>query len=180
MRSINNRELEKKTHLRLLFKYSQNITLAILSMLLILSCHASKPDKKNVQNQNNEPNVISFLMFSIYKDTISSTNLVTLIKKTESAGKIKKQRNFLTKNYLTIYSYSGKIIVDSLLIEHPLYKHLEYVDANKNFVVKDTIINSADFFVRLQGKFNHLKIVETLQNKPAKELNLLKKQTNEK
>ena len=139
-----------------------------------MSCHTSKPSTKNVESETKEPNVISFLMFNIHKDTINLANVVTLVKKIESNGKIKKQRNFLAKNYLTIYSYSGKQILDSLIIEHPLYKHLEYLDENKKFMVKDTVITSADFFVRLQGKYNELKIVETLKNKSAKELNIIK------
>lgn len=140
----------------------------------MMSCSVSKQNNSSLENDKKEPNLISFLVLSIHKDTISSTHVVEFVSKKENTGVIKKQNSFPTKYYLTIYAYSGKHIVDSLFLEHPLYKHIEYVDENKNFAVKDTIINRADFFVRLQGHFNEIRIFETLKNKSPQELNKIK------
>ena len=139
-----------------------------------MSCSFSKQNISSLENDKKEPNLITFLVLNIHRDTISSTNVVEFVSKIESTGKIKKQHIFTTENYLTIYSYSGKHIVDSLILEHPLYKHLEYVDENNNFAVKDTVINSAEFFVRVQGHFKEIKIFETLKNRSTKQLNTIK------
>lgn len=152
----------------------RNLTLIILSLLLMMSCSVSKQNISSLEIDKKEPNLISFLVLNIYRDTISSTNVIEFISKIESTGAIKKQHSFPTQYYLTFYAYSGKHIVDSLIIEHPLYKHLEYVDENRNFAVKDTIINHAEFFVRLQGHFNEIKIFETLKNKSPIKLNTIK------
>lgn len=65
-------------------------------------------------------------------------------------------------------------MVDSAFIAHPLYKHLEYPNYNNQFSVLDTVLNNADFFIRLKGHFDEVKIYETLKNKPTIPLNNLK------
>jgi hypothetical protein len=152
----------------------QYLTLIFLSLLLMMSCSLSKQNKSSLENDKKEPNLISFLVLNIHMDTINSKNVVEFVSKKESIGVIKKQNSFPTNYYLTIYAYSGKHIIDSLILEHPLYKHIEYVDVNKNFAVMDTIINRAEFFVRLQGHFNEIKIFETLKNKSTQKLNTIK------
>jgi hypothetical protein len=153
---------------------TQYLTLIFLSLLLTTSCSLSKQNKSSLDNDKKEPNLITFLVLNIHMDTIKSQNIVEFVSKKESTGVIKKQHSFPTKYYLTIYAYSGKHIIDSLILEHPLYKHIEYVDENKNFAVMDTIIKSAEFFVRLQGHFNEIKIFETLKNKSTQKLNTIK------
>ena len=140
----------------------------------MISCSVSKQNKISLENDRRYPNLISFIVLKIHNDTISSTRVVKYISKKESTGEIKKQHTLPGKYYLTIYTYTGKHLVDSLILEHPLYKHIEYVDEHKKFAVKDTVINSAEFFVRLQGHFNEIKIFETIKNKSPQQLNSIK------
>ena len=151
----------------------RSISLITFSLLLIISCNVLEQSKSSWENDRKEPNLISFLIFSIQKDTNNSKNIVEFVKKIESIGVLKKQYSIPTKYYLTIYAYSGKHIIDSLILEHPLYKHFEYIDENENFATKDTVINHAEFFVRLQGRFDEIKIFETL-NRPTQKLCTMK------
>lgn len=152
----------------------KSLTLLILPLLLIMSCGVSKQNISSLENDKKELNLITFLVLNIHQDRMRSIHVVEFVSKKESTGEIKKQHIFTSENYLTVYAYSGKHIVDSLILEHPLYKHIEYVDENKKFAVMDTVINSADFFVRVQGQFDEIKIFETLKNKTTQQLNTIK------
>lgn len=154
----------------------KNICLIIL-VALISSCGSTrKKDSHNLKNNNDQENVnkITFLFLKIKKDPNGTKNLVELVDIKESTGRIKDHRIYTAPYYLSIYALSGDQIVDSLALKHPLYKHLEYIDENQKFAFKDTIVQSEDFFVRLQGNFNKLKIFETLKNKPTKLLKTIK------
>ena len=58
-----------------------------------------------------------------------------------------------------------------MVIQHPLYEHLEYAGDHNILTAKDTVLAKADFFIRLQikGASNEIKIVETLKNKAKQE-----------
>ncbi len=152
----------------------RSLILIIVAQLLLLSCSTSKQSTGSSESNKSDPNLITFLVLNIHRDSLNATHVVELISKTESTGILKKQQAFTTENYLTMYAYSGKYIVDSIILEHPLYKHLEYVDEHSKFAVMDTVINTEDFFVRVQGRFDELSIFETLKNEPTKRLNTIK------
>jgi hypothetical protein len=61
-------------------------------------------------------------------------------------------------------------------MEHPLYKHIEYLDENNSFAVKDTLLDKAEFFFRIQtqGHSNEIRVFETLKNKPREKLTIIK------
>lgn len=153
--------------------------LSFFSLLLIMSCKLTKQSSTNLEVKSTEkqiadPNIISFLVLNIHTDKIKTTNIVSLISKKEANGTLKKQQEVQAVNYLSIYAYSENKVIDSTFIEHPLYKHLEYTDDNNKFAVLDTVLNSADFFVRLKGHFNEVKIFETIKNKHTIALNTLR------
>jgi hypothetical protein len=144
---------------------------ALLFFMILSSCSIMKES----ENYNKiDRNTIVFMVLNIRRDLIDNKHIIKLVSKTECNGKIKNQpKNILCSgNYLTIYQYNDKNIVDSIILEHPLYKHFEYLDDNDNFSVKDTIIDKADFFFRIQAESNttKLKILETLKNKSREEL----------
>lgn len=151
----------------------------ILALLLTISCrlplqNTTPIENKSTEQQDKDPNIISFLVLNIHTDSNKAKNIVTLISKKETNGILKKQQKVKDKNHLSIYAYSQNKLVDSTFIAHPLYRHLEYPDDNNQFSVLDTILNNADFFVRLKGKFDEVKIYETIKNKPTLHLNTLK------
>ena len=147
----------------------------LLLFVLLASCSITK---ENENNKKTDSCSIIFLVLNIHKTPIDAQNIVELVSKTESDGKIKNQNIniFHSENYLSAYVYNNKTLVDTIMIEHPLYKHFEYLDANNTFSVKDTILNKAEFFLRLQtqGRSNEVRISELLKNKARKELAIIK------
>ncbi len=56
--------------------------------------------------------------------------------------------------------------MDTQSIDHPLFKHIEYVNDENELAIKDTILPQADFFIRFQsnGTSNEIRISETINN----------------
>lgn len=136
------------------------------------------PTKQIESNKNTENNTFLFVLLSVSKDSSSTKNNVVLLNKTQNPGKLKSKNNITShsENYLTINVFNENILIDSMTIEHPLYKHIEYLDENNSFAVKDTLINNAEFFLRLQtkGTKNEIRIFETLKNKQREKLTIIK------
>ena len=137
-----------------------------------MSCGVSNQNTSESETEvkNPQSNKSWFYIFNIHKDYYSSTNIIELVSKKEIAGKMKTESTNRSANYLTIYLYSGKQLVDSLSMDHPLYKHYEYAGQNGTFKYKDTIINNADFVLRAQRDINEIKIFEILKNQPKRQL----------
>lgn len=146
----------------------------ILLLQLLNACKPVKPISEELEIENRNDNIISFLVLNICNDSKTNKKTVKLINKSEAIGTFKKQQNAPSLNYLTIYSYSKKQIVDSLILEHPLYKHFEYLNDSNNFEVKDTIIDNSDFYIRLQNKCDEIKIFETINANSTKFINAIK------
>ncbi len=144
-----------------------------LFFLLFLSCGITK-EKKTIENS--EVSSIYFLNFNIKKEAI--TNKIELISKKEVIGELKSknQKFYVGENYLSFLIYKGSKIIDSVKIEHPLYKHFEYVDELGNFNAKDSIINEAEFFIRIKttNETSQIRIIEKLADNPFIELNQIK------
>jgi hypothetical protein len=119
-----------------------------------------------------DSNTIMFLLLNMQRDSGTDKNAITLIDKKESTGKLKTHttRLLYNDNYLWVYIYNNKTVVDSMQIEHPLYKHIEYLNADNTFAVLDTVLNEAQFFLRFQAPqtSGQIKIVETLKGKTEK------------
>jgi hypothetical protein len=147
------------------------IIIIILFPILIMSCGVSNHNSNlETEVKELEPNQSLFFVFNIHKDNNNSTNIVELVSKKEIAGKMKTESTNRNPNYLTLYLYSGKQLVDTVAMDHPLYKHYEYIGQNGTFAFKDTVIDNADFVVRTQKNINEIKIFETLKNQPKKQL----------
>ncbi len=112
---------------------------------------------------------LMFVVMAIEQNELEKKNNISFISKTPAQGRIKGQTRIpSTANCLTIYHYSGKKLLDSLVLEHPLYKHFEYFNEQHQFAIKDTVLKREEFFFRiqLQGQQNSIKIVEKLQQTP--------------
>lgn len=98
---------------------------------------------------------------------------VSILNKTESPGALKINRNsHHGPSYLQVYTWRNHQAVDSMAIEHPLYKHLEYVNTDGRFSTKDTVLGEAEFLLRMQvrGDHNEVHILEVLPGKPKKQI----------
>jgi hypothetical protein len=153
-------------------KNIEKLAIIISFQVLIISCGVSNQNNSDLETEVKQPELTLswFYMFNIHKDNNSSTNIIKLISKKEVAGKMKTESSNRSSNYLTLYLYSGKKLVDTVAIDHPLYKHYEYTDQNGAFTYKDTIIDNADFVLRAQRSITEIRIFETIKNQPKKEL----------
>ena len=153
--------------------FHEEMRAIFLFYILLVSCTVSR---KNDSSTNTDSNSIVFVTLSIHKDSTNSKHIIELLSKTQSSGKIKNQNSFHSENYLSIYIYNNNKLVDTMTIEHPLYKHLEYLNAKNTFSVKDTVLDRAEFFIRVQthGNSNEIRIFETIKNKTKNELTTIK------
>jgi len=137
-----------------------------------------KAESDKNDNLKNDNNTIVFLVLRISKDSIQGKNVIEFVHKTKSLGKIKDNNNshFNYENYLTIDVYQQDSIIHTMVIEHPLYKHVEYSGDNNILVSKYIELNKEEFFIRLQmtGDSNKIRISETLNNTSKKELAIIK------
>lgn len=138
------------------------------------SCCLAKKAEINKRTINNENDyAIVFLVFKINKDTVQGKNVIELLSKTKTTGKIKEiaQTNVNTENYLTLDVYETGKLTNSIVLPHPLYKNIEYSEGN---TLKSKFIESEkeEFFIRLQIKESSTKIrvSESLKSVEKKEL----------
>jgi hypothetical protein len=144
-------------------------------VILLTSCNVWK---ENESNKKTEGDSIIFLVLNIYRDSVGTNSVVELVSKTVTDGKIKNgnKNKIQFENYLSIDVYQGKTITDQMTIEHPLYKHFEYVNDSNSFTAIDTVLNHAAFFLRIHtsGNLNKIRVSETLKDKAKKELTVIK------
>lgn len=151
-------------------KNNKKYIILILLQILIQACGVSK-NTSNLENQIKEPqsNISWFYVFTIYKDD-KDTNIVQLISKKEIDGKMKTESTSRRTNNLTFYLFSDKQLIDTVSIDHPLYKRYEYANLDGTLKYKDTIMSNADFVLRAESDIDEIKVFETLKNQPKKQL----------
>lgn len=151
-------------------KNNEKYIILILLQILIQACGVSNKNTSNLENEIKEPqsNISWFYVFNIYKD--DDTNIVQLISKKEIDGKMKTESTSRSTNNLTFYLFLDKQLIDTVSIDHPLYKRYEYANLDGTLKYKDTIINNADFVLRTQSNINEIKVFETLKKEPKKQL----------
>jgi hypothetical protein len=155
----------------------------ILFLILLSSCTLIRETRTNsaivplnpVKAGGNEKPIV-FAVLKIKKDSATAKTNVGLVSIIETAGTVKAKKHNLYENYLTIFLYNNSKLVDSLTIEHPLFKHVEYLDDMNSFRAKEIELDSAEFFIRMQLERNssEIRIFETLKNKSKEELNTIK------
>lgn len=150
----------------------------IIIFLLLLTATACKTSQDLTSEVNNPEPKILFVGLKIIRNSLVQQSTLHLVKQTEGIGQLKKtnQTSIKYPNFLTLYAYQKEVLIDSVKIEHPLYKHFEFIDDQSKFNVKDTVIGEADFFVRFQAtsKITEITVKENLFGKKAIMLNSIK------
>lgn len=143
----------------------------LLLSIILTSCISTKITENTIQNNNES--AIYFLVLRISKDSIQGKNTIELVSTTKTIGKFKNDshNSIDSENYLNIDLYEKDQFINTIVLEHPLYKNVEYLDGNK-LKTKYIELKTADFFIRLQmnGNSNMIKISETLNNSIKEEL----------
>jgi hypothetical protein len=153
---------------------------AFLTLFLGCNSHYNtqlQPKVTTVVKENEAPNVIdgiAFLTFKINKDPKNIANKVTYIKTIKTKGTLKSNaiEPVNSENTLNIEIFINDKLDQTITIEHPLYKSLEYLNENKSFSRKEVVIDEAEFTVRITNKTSEklIKISENLKSKTKKEL----------
>ena len=131
------------------------------------------PSPKNVPDQ---PGVLVFITMSIAHDPGLGNRIIRVQDLVKTPGSLKiKPENFSPSGpYLRCILSNNQIPVDSLLLEHPLYKNVESVGGQHQFSRQAVKLDQAEFFIRFQkGSATHMKIVEKLPDTLPKELILI-------
>lgn len=146
-----------------------------------MSCQSNQSTAQNAsvnaaeKTLNNDIDGIAFLIFNITKDKVNDKSEVSFIKNIKTEGALKSNLNELinSDNTLTIEIFRNGVLDQNIVINHPLYKNIEYTTANKTFSRKEIIIDQAEFSIRIPNKDSKatIKIFETLKNNTKKELN---------
>lgn len=139
----------------------------IFMILPIVSCGSAPISEDRISTLESDADGIAFLVFKMTKGSQSVKSDIKLLSKTQTTGKIK---NIADKpnsnNYLTIEVFDNNTLFQTVFVNHPLYKTVEYADENNKLASKNVTLDEAEFFVRLQTKSGRTKvrIYETLKN----------------
>ncbi len=147
----------------------------ILLSVILCSCSAVTTSSTNEHSTAAAANErIVFLTFKIAKgDSLHATRL-TLVKTSTTTGTFKQRlaTQVHSANTLKFEVYQYEQLGSSTIIEHPLYKDIEYPDSTNVLSMKHIELPEAEFFVRLQlkGPKNKIRIIESLQDHHDTEL----------
>jgi hypothetical protein len=130
---------------------------------LLAACNVVPP--KEPTPHPDTPTIV-FSVLQILRPSPEEPSRIQLLETQASPGKLKKKSEapLSFTHYLGIGIYRNGIRMDTLTLEHPLYKHIEYVNDQGELAVLDTMLTKADFFIRFQslGAANEIRIFETV------------------
>lgn len=118
---------------------------------------------------------ILFLSFKISRDSSAGISEVELMKRKVVAGKIKKNKHihadFKSALEMQFCDKKGNVIA-SQIIEHPLFKNIEYLNERNEYQMKFVVLKEAEFFIREQkaSEYWQIKIRESLNNSGFREI----------
>lgn len=147
------------------------IRILLLLSIFLTSCTSTKLIEDAPINYSE--GVIYFLVFNISQDTALKNSTIHLTSKINSVGEIKNnfQEHIDSENYLKVEVYDKDLLINTIIVEHPLYKNIEYFDEEK-LSTKFIELDSTDFFIRLQinSPSNVINISEVLNHSTPVEL----------
>jgi len=150
------------------FVYSLGV---IIFSIFIVCCVNGKVKNVPAKEADPIPQMV-FLVLSIQKDSSRATNTIEIINKNTVDGTFKRDRGEYPdfKEFLRfkiIDSVSGN---DSIEIEHPLKKRIEFVNEKNQLEAKQLDLQKEEFLVRLPVKSScsKIEIWEKLGDSPQK------------
>jgi len=165
--------------------------LSFLSFILAMaSCRVAQSGGEAPEQMEPEVPFVQFYALHISRDSTAAAprSQVRLLKTTSGKGQMKSSGETAPpgENYLTVYRRAGKKTLDSVVLSHPLFLHLEHSDeaglpagASAEvglYAMKQVTLDTAQFFFRLPGRrdADNLQVVETLRGSVRTELGILK------
>jgi hypothetical protein len=147
---------------------------------LLLAFFSCAPQKPLTTTQEEITDKIVFMMFNIRHDSVRQKSIVTLLEQKPVAGTIKEkpQDEHRPDNYLLAEVCRDTTVLQTIILEHPLYKQVEFINGEQQFAKKEVMLPQAEFFLRLQlrGRGLELRVSEVLHKKEKTQLNIFKLQ----
>jgi hypothetical protein len=149
----------------------------LLLVLLFLCCGTpkSKYEHSEITTKSSADEIV-FVVFKMRK--YYNKNTIEIISTTKATGKMKADLNrpIDPENHLTLEILENNQIVKTLRIEHPLYKSVEYLNENNQYISKQVTADEGEFFIRIQKKAlqTKVRVLETLKGKTKNELQTFK------
>jgi hypothetical protein len=135
------------------------ITIAIVTVLNSCQHKIGSVGTTTVPSQDS----ILFLAYEVKKDSVSGKISLDILFQKKTAGLVKPNSMDNASSEPGNWRITAKDkkdkSVQTLLLENPLHKKLEYVDANGNMAIKDVWLNRTELTVRMNYKMNMHKIV---------------------
>lgn len=127
-------------------------TSALLIALMLVGCRPAiqhtyqPPAASSVSNAK-----LIFLTFTVTTDSNGNNN-VQLVSKKETDGNIKVNQQLENPlKYMIVSLLSQEhTVLEEQIVEHPLYKEVEYTNDKKEFERKALNLKEAEFFVRMK------------------------------
>jgi hypothetical protein len=133
-----------------------NFSVCFLLTLVFVSCtnsrHASQIAAANAAVKSETPvERIMFINLIIRHDSISGNNKVEFLNKTISEGHLKSSEGGTIRggDFLTCILYEDSKSMDTVRLEHPLYRVYEYMNEKNEMKLKAHQKKEASFFFTL-------------------------------
>ena len=144
---------------------------SMMCLLLLISCSSSKP-MTETKKESGERSV--FINLKITADSVSKNSHVEELDKIVTMGHF-DYKHVVTEgalNYLTCILYEDQVSMDTVVVQHPLYRIYEYMMDNGQTQYKEYNQKEAKFSLRFQlkGKTARIKIIEKLVGLYPKEI----------
>lgn len=152
----------------------------LCAALAMTSCRGAQSGGGTAEGLEPEAPFVQFYALHISRDSTAAAprSQVRLLKTTSGKGSMKSsgQTALPGENYLTVYRRAGKKTLDSAVLSHPLFLHLEHSDEAGRYAAKEARLDTAQFFFRLPGRrdADNLRVLETLRGSAKTELGILK------
>ncbi len=154
-----------------MLNYTRHIKIFFfLSVTLLIGYTAKGQAVKSIPDA--EPKML-FLVLKLHKDSVSGINSIELLSQQIAPGKIKKRKQKTApKSYIAVSLWQQDNLIATEIVDHPLFKQLEYTDEKGLLKSKFVELNAAEFFTRLQlsGNADMLSISEVINNSPQEQL----------
>jgi hypothetical protein len=120
-------------------------------LLLMASCKNYMPNE-SVDKKRSDETQILFLVFKIQSEKSQNSRII-FVEGTVSSGKIKSHQIIKTlSSYLIVTLINDSTLLDSIQVEHPLYREAEYLNVNGALSRKSIIAENAEFFARFKNQ----------------------------
>lgn len=149
---------------------------------LLASCTAHRSatgsGSSSFLQETARPDHVIFLTLNISRDTAAGQSQIRVLNTVSKEGTLKRgdlEPETHAGARLKCELLAGESVTDSFLVEHPLFKDVEYLNDQHAYARKEVRLNSQDFFIRFrQGQAQSIRISEMLPGIAMQELLTIK------